>query len=918
MKLILQSIKALFRKIEASRTHWDTRRIVTKEYIFDGNTEGKETIQIREAMLLVKVDDIFPEVSSITSLSISYTNISEGRVDEYDLSPIDDVRMLGDIYSIDGGALYAPSGGEFEGVYIPNGLYFTYINNVKYVSKLSFTYNDGELKKLDVKYLPDEIREMPSKMEKKNPTGTGSFSLNRKADTTIGTKSFAEGTHTTASGDYSHAEGNNTTASGIQSHAEGNNTTASGGSSHVEGSYTTASSYSSHAEGSSTNKFSSVVTATNPTNAAIITAWKSKKFNLAKGTSSHVEGRDSLALGNYSHAEGNYTTASDNASHAEGTNTTASGKASHAEGSGTTASMYASHAEGSGTTASSDYSHAEGSGTTASAYDSHAEGYITTASGYDSHAEGNSTTASGESSHAEGSSSNKFSSVVTTANPTNTDIITAWKSKKFSLAKGVSSHVEGKDSLALGDYSHAEGYYTTASASNAHAEGNSTTASGINSHTEGSSTTASGSASHAEGASTTASGNSSHAEGSSATASGPNSHAEGVSTTASGANSHAEGQSTTASGNNSHSEGLGTVANSISSLVIGEYNAYDESKFGQNVTETTKDCSGTYYFGTEFNFSGTTGEFTIIGGFSTDDVEVAFDQGKIYMSSDYNASKESDNGYVDSTIYKLVSVENLATLTYNVEKITSVRRAESRATLDNAFAIGNGVTPMDRSNAATVDWSGNAWYAGDVYVGSTSGTNKDAGSKKLATEEYVNSVVPEIPSIPTVLPNPYALTFTGAVTGSYDGSEAVSVEIPSGGSGGGESAFRLINTVNISEEVSTITIDKDSGGNAFEISEVLIYFDNTTYATAEGTFYFRPLGQSRYNIACYNFISKTAGGNYQRWIYAKHIANGFWRAEFIMNTGHNVPMYSNPGEKITSFQLLGQTLAAGNIYIYGR
>ena len=38
--------------------------------------------------------------------------------------------------------------------------------------------------------------------------------------------------------------------------------------------------------------------------------------------------------------------------------------------------------------------------------------------------------------------------------------------------------------------------------------------------------------------------------------------------------------------------------------------------------------------------------------------------------------------------------------------------------------------------------------------------------------------------IPTTLPNPNALTFTGAVTGTYDGSAPVSVEIPSGGSGG--------------------------------------------------------------------------------------------------------------------------------------
>lgn len=55
--------------------------------------------------------------------------------------------------------------------------------------------------------------------------------------------------------------------------------------------------------------------------------------------------------------------------------------------------------------------------------------------------------------------------------------------------------------------------------------------------------------------------------------------------------------------------------------------------------------------------------------------------------------------------------------------------------------VGNGTSSSARSNAHTVDTSGNAWYQGDVYVGSTSGTNKDAGSKKLATESYVDSAV---------------------------------------------------------------------------------------------------------------------------------------------------------------------------------
>lgn len=40
--------------------------------------------------------------------------------------------------------------------------------------------------------------------------------------------------------------------------------------------------------------------------------------------------------------------------------------------------------------------------------------------------------------------------------------------------------------------------------------------------------------------------------------------------------------------------------------------------------------------------------------------------------------------------------------------------------------------------------------------------------------------------MPTLLPNPHALTLTGAVSATYDGSAAVSVEIPEGGSGGGE------------------------------------------------------------------------------------------------------------------------------------
>jgi hypothetical protein len=64
--------------------------------------------------------------------------------------------------------------------------------------------------------------------------------------------------------------------------------------------------------------------------------------------------------------------------------------------------------------------------------------------------------------------------------------------------------------------------------------------------------------------------------------------------------------------------------------------------------------------------------------------------------------------------------------------------------------VGNGSSSSVRSNAHTVDWSGNAWYQGDIYVGSTSGTNKDEGSKKVATEEYVDSQLVNLSGLPTV------------------------------------------------------------------------------------------------------------------------------------------------------------------------
>lgn len=198
-----------------------------------------------------------------------------------------------------------------SGVVMPDGSGIeTYISN-RVPTKTSDLINDNNFinqGSADGKYLPIN-----------NPVATGSFSLGRKEDTTIGTNSFAVGSSIEASGQYSHAEGAYTHASGYCSHAEGEDTTAANQCSHAEGHRTTASGQYSHAEGDNTT---------------------------ASGVKSHAEGYSTKASGARSHAEGYDTKSQGEASHAEGDVTVASGYASHAEGSGTIAQMNFSHVSG--------------------------------------------------------------------------------------------------------------------------------------------------------------------------------------------------------------------------------------------------------------------------------------------------------------------------------------------------------------------------------------------------------------------------------------------------------------------------------------------------------------------------------------------------------------------------------------------
>lgn len=68
-------------------------------------------------------------------------------------------------------------------------------------------------------------------------------------------------------------------------------------------------------------------------------------------------------------------------------------------------------------------------------------------------------------------------------------------------------------------------------------------------------------------------------------------------------------------------------------------------------------------------------------------------------------------------------------------------------------------------------------------ITSISGGAVTGGANALVTKEVLDATSQLITDeIPSELKNPYALTFTGAASGTYDGSSAVTINIPTGGS----------------------------------------------------------------------------------------------------------------------------------------
>lgn len=226
----------------------------------------------------------------------------------------------------------------------------------------------------------------------------------------------------------------------------------------------------------------------------------------------------------------------------------------------------------------------------------------------------------------------------------------------------------------IGNYSVAEGESNLVSSYAGHGEGYSNTVGGLCNHAEGdgNTVTAGGAgnsygASHVEGELNTIStgrATHSHAEGKSNTISGQNSHAEGLSNTVGGDNAHAEGKSNTIKGNYSHVEGESNTETDNGTYISGSHHNHLEGY--QNVIRPMINNGGADY-----------GHIEGHGNIIEDDSDSVPES--VHVGGRGNIGKYS---------YQTVIGK------YN-------------ATTDKPFIIGKGTADNARSNAFTVDWSGN-------------------------------------------------------------------------------------------------------------------------------------------------------------------------------------------------------------------
>ena len=101
-------------------------------------------------------------------------------------------------------------------------------------------------------------------------------------------------------------------------------------------------------------------------------------------------------------------------------------------------------------------------------------------------------------------------------------------------------------------------------------------------------------------------------------------------------------------------------------------------------------------------------------------------------------------------------------------------------------------------------------------------------AKQQEKPSYTAEEVEALPNTTTTLPNPYPLTFTGGASGSYDGSKALTINIPNIPSGGDGSTY-YVTPEQFGAIGDGVTDDSEAFRQAIETEKPIVCKSYTTY-----------------------------------------------------------------------------------------
>ena len=176
-------------------------------------------------------------------------------------------------------------------------------------------------------------------------------------------------------------------------------------------------------------------------------------------------------------------------------------------------------------------------------------------------------------------------------------------------------------------------------------------------------------------------------------------------------------------------------------------------------------------------------------------------------------------------------------------------------------------------------------------------TGDKIAGKAITANKLADGVIPE------KLPNPQKLTFTGAVTGEYDGSQAVNIDIPAGGGGSGGGAVDSVNGM-----TGAVVLKKLTAGEGLSMSGADGY-----NGSAEQTVGIAPGGVSSDKIADGAITGPKIANNA---VTSDKIANGAVTSDKIADNAITSDKIANGVLPIINTYSKNITISMGKLYLF--